>query len=489
KHILRSVNQDCARSDTLAKLGEEEVYVERDWAMKFLQMVYRESQSKWFAKRGINWHISVGTFFLDGEMSSHTIVHLFDNATQDAVTSNAILLDTLRKLHEIKPNLVRAYLRSDNAGCFHSYSSIFGIKSINGESPIKVERVDFADPQGGKSICDRRAAHLKSTIRKFVNEGNDVRSAADFLCAVKKSNTVNTSIVVAIPPPSKVQGSKVLKQCPLKNITSLYNFSFEEEGMKVWKQYGIGCGQFIPYLLCFDEGNSQIAELKMLENFNSPIRNKTITQRPEGPSTNDDTNVSDDQPAPNVDGDTDNGLFSCPEPNCIRSFSKYGNLMHHLDVGNHSFMKKGLSLSDRSIINYATKIESKVASKPQMESSSLVPNPTSLTKGWALKNKREIKRFSENQKQFLQSKFDMGERSGLKCDPEDVSNEMRAVRNKDGTRIFSIDDFLSASQIASYFSRLCLLKRKRSLEVLEEEDFEAAEFENNFQDLNSLAKQ
>ncbi|KAK3107522.1 hypothetical protein FSP39_016547 [Pinctada imbricata] len=83
----------------------------------------------------------------------------------------------------------------------------------------------------------------------------------------------------------------------------------------------------------------------------------------------------------------------------------------------------------------------------------------------------------------------MGERSGLKCDPEDVSNEMRAVRNKDGTRIFSIDDFLSASQIASYFSRLCLLKRKRSLEVLEEEDFEAAEFENNFQDLNSLAKQ
>lgn len=37
--------------------------------------------------------------------NSHTVVHLFDNATQDAVTSNAILLDTLKKLHEINPML------------------------------------------------------------------------------------------------------------------------------------------------------------------------------------------------------------------------------------------------------------------------------------------------------------------------------------------------------------------------------------------------
>lgn len=93
--------------------------------------------------------------------NSHTVFHLFDNATQDAVTSNAILVDTLKKLHEINPMLKKAYIRSENAGCFHSYSSVFVIIGINRESPISVSRVDFADPQGGKSICDRRAAHLK----------------------------------------------------------------------------------------------------------------------------------------------------------------------------------------------------------------------------------------------------------------------------------------------------------------------------------------
>lgn len=90
----------------------------------------------------------------------------------------------MKKLHEINPMLKKAYIRSDNAGCFHSYSSVFGIIGINRESPISVSRVDFADPQGGKSICDRRAAHLKSTVAKSVNEGNDVRTASEFLAAI-----------------------------------------------------------------------------------------------------------------------------------------------------------------------------------------------------------------------------------------------------------------------------------------------------------------
>lgn len=142
--------------------------------------------------------------------------------------------------------LKKAYIRSDNAGCFHSYSSVFGIIGINRESPISVSRVDFADPQGGKSICDRRAAHLKSTVAKYVNEGNDVRTASEFLAAIQNSNSVNTSIVVATPSTAK-QNIKILKQCPLKNITSFYNFLFKADGMEVWKQYGIGSGQFIPY--------------------------------------------------------------------------------------------------------------------------------------------------------------------------------------------------------------------------------------------------
>ena len=57
-HILRSVNQESAKQEVLQRLDGESVLVVTDWAMKFLQMRYRERQSDWFGKRGLSWHIS-----------------------------------------------------------------------------------------------------------------------------------------------------------------------------------------------------------------------------------------------------------------------------------------------------------------------------------------------------------------------------------------------------------------------------------------------
>lgn len=64
--ILRSVNQDRARSDVIDGLTESVVLLERNWAMKFLPMMYREL----FGKRELNWHISVGIY------CSRMVVHI-----------------------------------------------------------------------------------------------------------------------------------------------------------------------------------------------------------------------------------------------------------------------------------------------------------------------------------------------------------------------------------------------------------------------------
>ena len=58
-HILRSANQDQARIDVLEKLDDNTLLIINDWAMKFLPQKYRESQTDWFGKRGISWHVSV----------------------------------------------------------------------------------------------------------------------------------------------------------------------------------------------------------------------------------------------------------------------------------------------------------------------------------------------------------------------------------------------------------------------------------------------
>ncbi|CAG2208036.1 unnamed protein product [Mytilus edulis] len=102
--------------------------------------------------------------------------------------------------------------------------------------------MDFADPQGGKSICDRRAAHIKSAIRKYVNEGHGVCTTADFKKALQICSLRNVAVVVALPP--ETSNKKEIKS-KIQNITTLNNFAYQQTGIRVFRQYGIGEGKFL----------------------------------------------------------------------------------------------------------------------------------------------------------------------------------------------------------------------------------------------------
>ncbi|CAF4680422.1 unnamed protein product, partial [Rotaria sp. Silwood2] len=58
-HLLRSINRDLCREKLLDTLSNDEIYLNLDWAMKFLPVKSREPQSEFFGKRGISWHITV----------------------------------------------------------------------------------------------------------------------------------------------------------------------------------------------------------------------------------------------------------------------------------------------------------------------------------------------------------------------------------------------------------------------------------------------
>jgi len=49
---------------------------------------------------------------------------------------------------------------------------------------IKVTRVDFSDPQGGKGPCDRRAGTIKAHLLRYINERHDVVYADDLKRAI-----------------------------------------------------------------------------------------------------------------------------------------------------------------------------------------------------------------------------------------------------------------------------------------------------------------
>ena len=92
-HLLRSVNQDGSRVQLLEAIDESSVLIFQDWAMKYLPPKYRESQTDWFGKSGIPWHLTVATRREEGELQMLTFAHIFKCCSQDSCAVLAVMAD------------------------------------------------------------------------------------------------------------------------------------------------------------------------------------------------------------------------------------------------------------------------------------------------------------------------------------------------------------------------------------------------------------
>ena len=54
--------------------------------------------------------------------------------------------DVLKKLKKAMPNLENVFYRQDNAGCYHSASTIIGAKLQAEKAGVTLKRLDFSDP-------------------------------------------------------------------------------------------------------------------------------------------------------------------------------------------------------------------------------------------------------------------------------------------------------------------------------------------------------
>ena len=95
-----------------------------------------------------------------------------------------------------------------------------------------------------------------------------------------------------------------------------------------------------------------------------------------------------------------------------------------------------------------------------------------LCQGWASRQTKKATRFNENQRNYLDKKFNIGLASGIKVDPAQVARDLRHARNDNGDRRFIIDEFLTPQQIKSYFSRKAA-KNKKSTKELNDNDVAA----------------
>ena len=98
--------------------------------------------------------------------------------------------------------------------------------------------MDFSDPQGGKGSCDRKAATIKSHMRRFLNSGHYIETAEQMKSAMESSGGVPGVRVMLC-------GSQdILKPVAVKRegVSFINNIEYGSDGMRVWKSYAVGPG-------------------------------------------------------------------------------------------------------------------------------------------------------------------------------------------------------------------------------------------------------
>ena len=426
---------------------------------------YRESQSDWFGKRGISWHITTAMRKFEGQPEMLTFVHVFQSSNQDSVTVLAIIDDILKQRKTTMPDANHVHFRQDNAGCYHSASTLLAIQQVANKYELNI-RLDFSDPQGSKGSCDRKAATLKNHMRMYFNSGQDVETACQIKNAIESSGgvpgvRVSLCATQELPMPTSVKWD---------GVSFINNIEYGSEGMKVWRSYAIGPGKFLswsrfhipesyflPVLNTFEEAIMQKAQFTAIKSR----RKSSQTQHADVQLALDMSEASGDESDDSKE--CHDKLFSCPEEGCIKSFQRFSSLQHHLHVGKHKYALENETLFDKAMMSYATKLEQGIASvdNPVEDSETIQALDSSplLPMGCVLKSASTKRtQLTDSMKEYLTKVFQIGERTGHKADPCNVSKSMRKARKADGPRKFDASSFLTSQQVTSFFSRLAAAK-------------------------------
>ncbi|VDI78502.1 Hypothetical predicted protein [Mytilus galloprovincialis] len=396
-HILRTKVQDSARADITGNLKEGEMFLVADWAMKYSQ-----------------------------------------------------------RYGKPRKNINKVHIWSDNAGC---YKSTFTIYALYQELPNLIKSYNFCEAQDGKGPCDRKASHIKAAIKRHVNEGNDVLNASAMKRAIDLQQKGKYRVKV-VTPVIDADAEKIHVK-PIPNISTLSNFEFSSDGLKVWRAYKVGPGKLIPW-----KNNAVTClQLNVVHTWSSDVIPDILPPDDESEAHDEST-----QPAFKRRKTSDH-VFNCSNDDCDRSFNTMTSLDNHLLLGNCNVHVEK-KVVDRCKVMYNNKLQTINAITIQSddlekENTTDVPEE----RGWALKVKKPKVLFTEAQKQYLSEKFNIGKVTGNKEDPAKVSRDMPYIL-KDGQKRFTREHFLTTSQVASYFSRLALKDRRNDIQ--DQNDFTAA---------------
>lgn len=108
----------------------------------------------------------------------HKAVYLasFYKAKQNISDVLAITEVVAEQFHKDYPHIKSLYVKSDNAGCYHTAPTVEVVRNIFKKFHIKIERYDFNEPKKGKDSCDREAAYIKRRYNEQLNRDKNKKN-------------------------------------------------------------------------------------------------------------------------------------------------------------------------------------------------------------------------------------------------------------------------------------------------------------------------
>ena len=326
-------------------------------------------------------------------------------------------------------------------------------------------------------MCDRIISPMKGAIRRYCNEGHDIVRATDMHEALKMRQVNGSTAAVC----ELDRDSKEVKINRIRNFSSFHNFVYEKEGLRLSKAYGVGKGRLIPWSELIIEKQKPMI-IKEIENhgFFATVPRAIKSNRNNPESSN---SVNDEL------------VLQCPEPGCCCEFVTSEELEDHVHLGEHHKPVAQEGLYDSLRRDWASKfstltLESKVTPIPNEGTGKVTGDQCSM--GWALQKPRGGgARFSEDVRSYLSERFETGERTGRKADPSQVASDMRKARDANGARKFKRTEWLTKTQVQSYFSRLSALKRRSGAvsKIADEDDDDESLIEEELSYLEDKARQ
>jgi len=280
-----------------------------------------------------------------------------------------------------------------------------------------------------------------------------------------------------------VAGGKVeTKRLPqIPGISHFFDFMHEHGELFAWKHHNIGAGIKIPDVqwkskynrATFQQGNvagctSGSACWHSIAGRKEPAASHSLEEPLDG-----DMEIQSNVAEQSV-------VYPCTKDGCSHTFTSQAALREHVDVEGHDMHSTKMTLRDYVIQSYVQCLE-KVRTSPKipvllqtMETFVAGPNncPEELETGWALKQRKECKRFTKRQRGYLEKIFNYGATSGNKLDGGRVAKMMRTAETEDGRPLFDHTEYLEADQIMGFFSRTNA-KRKKMIPSTDAADADA----------------